>query len=62
MRASAGNSKRYRAVLMRMFLEETGLPYRKTPADTGKGKQFTPQFLAISPNNSMAGTWTTSRM
>lgn len=34
-----------------MFLEEAGLPYRKIPVDIGKGEQFRPEFLAISPNN-----------
>jgi GSH-dependent disulfide-bond oxidoreductase len=34
-----------------MFLEETGLPYRIHPVNIGKGEQFTPNFLAISPNN-----------
>jgi len=34
-----------------LFLEETGLPYRLLPIDIGKGQQFTPEFLAVSPNN-----------
>jgi GSH-dependent disulfide-bond oxidoreductase len=34
-----------------MFLEEAGLPYRIIPVDIGKGDQFTPDFLRISPNN-----------
>jgi GSH-dependent disulfide-bond oxidoreductase len=34
-----------------MFLEETTLPYRIMPVDIGKGAQFDPAFLAISPNN-----------
>jgi GST-like protein len=34
-----------------IFLEETGLPYKVVPVNIGKGEQFTPQFLAISPNN-----------
>jgi GST-like protein len=34
-----------------IFLEETGLPYKLIPVNIGKGEQFTPQFLAISPNN-----------
>jgi GST-like protein len=33
------------------MLEETGLPYRVHPIDIGKGEQFRPEFLAISPNN-----------
>jgi GST-like protein len=36
-----------------LFLEEAGLPYRITRVDIGKGEQFAPQFLAISPNNKM---------
>jgi GSH-dependent disulfide-bond oxidoreductase len=36
-----------------MFLEETGLPYRIIPVNIGKGEQFKPEFLAISPNNRM---------
>ena len=36
-----------------LFLEETGLPYRLIPVDIGKGQQFKPEFLAISPNNRM---------
>jgi GST-like protein len=34
-----------------MFLEEAGLPYRIVPVDIGKGDQFRPDFLRISPNN-----------
>jgi len=34
-----------------MFLEEAGLPYRIIPIDIGKGDQFKPDFLRISPNN-----------
>jgi len=34
-----------------IFLEETGLPYRIVPVNIGKGDQFKPEFLAISPNN-----------
>jgi GST-like protein len=34
-----------------IFLEETGLPYTVKPIDIGKGEQFDPAFLAISPNN-----------
>ncbi len=36
-----------------MFLEETGLPYEIVPVNIGKGDQFKPEFLAISPNNRM---------
>src|SRR5205814_1551780 len=38
-----------------MFLEETGLDYRIVPVDIGKGDQFNPEFLAISPNNRIYG-------
>ncbi|MGH7844911.1 MAG: glutathione S-transferase N-terminal domain-containing protein [Candidatus Binatia bacterium] len=34
-----------------IFLEETGLPYAIKPINIGKGEQFAPAFLAISPNN-----------
>jgi GST-like protein len=34
-----------------IMLEECGLPYRVRPVDIGKGEQFTPEFLAINPNN-----------
>jgi GST-like protein len=34
-----------------IFLEETGLPYQIKPVNIGKGEQFAPEFLAISPNN-----------
>jgi GST-like protein len=34
-----------------MFLEETGLPYTIHPINIGKGEQFRPDFLKISPNN-----------
>jgi GST-like protein len=34
-----------------IFLEETGLPYRINPVNIGKGEQFAPDFLKISPNN-----------
>jgi GST-like protein len=36
-----------------IMLEETGLPYRVHPIDIGKGDQFQPEFLKISPNNKM---------
>jgi GST-like protein len=32
-------------------LEELGLAYRAVPIDIGKGAQFKPEFLKISPNN-----------
>jgi GST-like protein len=34
-----------------IFLEEAGLPYRIIPVNISKGEQFTPEFLAIAPNN-----------
>jgi GST-like protein len=36
-----------------IFLEETGTPHKVIPVDIGKGEQFTPEFLKISPNNRM---------
>ncbi|HTR58421.1 MAG TPA: glutathione S-transferase N-terminal domain-containing protein [Casimicrobiaceae bacterium] len=36
---------------MTMFLEEAGLPYTIHPVNIGKGEQFDPAFLKISPNN-----------
>lgn len=36
---------------IKLFLEETGLPYFITPVSLSKGEQFQPSFLAISPNN-----------
>jgi GST-like protein len=32
-------------------LEELGLPYKVFPINIGRGDQFKPEFLAISPNN-----------
>jgi GST-like protein len=34
-----------------IMLEEIGLPYRAIAVDIGKGEQFNPEFLRISPNN-----------
>jgi GST-like protein len=34
-----------------IMLEEVDLPYKVIPVDIGRGGQFTPEFLAISPNN-----------
>jgi GST-like protein len=34
-----------------VMLEECGLAYRAHPVDIGAGDQFSPEFLAISPNN-----------
>jgi GST-like protein len=36
-----------------MFLEELGLPFEIVQVNIGKGDQFKPEFLAISPNNRM---------
>lgn len=34
-----------------IFLEEAGVPYSIKPINIGKGEQFEPEFLKISPNN-----------
>jgi GSH-dependent disulfide-bond oxidoreductase len=34
-----------------IFLEESGLQYKIVPVNISKGDQFSPEFLAISPNN-----------
>ncbi|MFQ5775409.1 MAG: glutathione S-transferase N-terminal domain-containing protein [Kiloniellaceae bacterium] len=34
-----------------LLLEDTGLPYTIVPVNIGKGEQFDPAFLEISPNN-----------
>jgi GSH-dependent disulfide-bond oxidoreductase len=36
-----------------ILLEELGAPYNIIPINIGKGEQFTPEFLKISPNNRM---------
>ncbi len=36
-----------------IMLEESELDYNVNPVDIGKGEQFDPKFLAISPNNRM---------
>ncbi len=36
-----------------IMLEECGLEYRVIPVNIGRGEQFSPEFLAISPNNRM---------
>jgi len=36
-----------------IMLEECALPYRVVPVNLGKGDQFKPDFLRISPNNRM---------
>jgi len=36
-----------------IMLEECGLPYVMVPVNIGRGEQFEPEFLAISPNNRM---------
>src|ERR1700742_4771143 len=36
---------------IKLFFEETGLPYHLKPISLSKGEQFQPDFLAISPNN-----------
>ena len=34
-----------------LFVEEAGVPYTIVPVNIGKGEQFAPEFLKISPNN-----------
>jgi GST-like protein len=36
-----------------ILLEELGVPYQLHPVNIGKGEQFAPAFLKISPNNRM---------
>ncbi|WP_371345929.1 glutathione S-transferase N-terminal domain-containing protein [Ancylobacter sp. IITR112] len=36
-----------------IMLEECGLPYEVIPVNIGRGEQFKPEFLALSPNNKM---------
>jgi len=36
-----------------IMLEECGLPYEIKPVNIGRGDQFKPEFLALSPNNRM---------
>jgi glutathione S-transferase len=36
-----------------IMLEECGLPYVMVPVNIGRGEQFEPEFLRISPNNRM---------
>ncbi|MEO8626959.1 MAG: glutathione S-transferase N-terminal domain-containing protein [Betaproteobacteria bacterium] len=36
-----------------ILLEETDIAYRIVPINIGRGEQFAPEFLAISPNNRM---------
>ncbi|HUB92328.1 MAG TPA: glutathione S-transferase N-terminal domain-containing protein [Candidatus Saccharimonadales bacterium] len=36
---------------IKLFLEEAGLDYRIMPINLGKGDQFKPEFLKVSPNN-----------
>ena len=36
-----------------IMLEECGLPYTLKPVNIGRGEQFSPEFIAISPNNRM---------
>ncbi|MGH8780416.1 glutathione binding-like protein [Paraburkholderia sp.] len=38
---------------IRLFLEETRLPYRIVPVSLSRGEQFEQSFLAISPNGKM---------
>ncbi len=34
-----------------IMLEECGIPYEAKPVNIGRGEQFTPEFLKLSPNN-----------
>lgn len=36
-----------------ILLEELGAEYRMVPVNISRGEQFTPEFLAVSPNNRM---------
>ena len=36
-----------------IMLEECEMDYQVVPVNLGKGDQFTPEFLKISPNNRM---------
>jgi GST-like protein len=36
---------------MALFVEEAGLEYKLIPVNIGKGDQFKPEYLLISPNN-----------
>lgn len=36
-----------------IMLEEIGIPYNPIPINIGRGDQFKPEFLKISPNNKM---------
>jgi GSH-dependent disulfide-bond oxidoreductase len=36
-----------------ILVEELGIPYSVIPVNLGKGEQFKPEFLEISPNNRM---------
>ena len=36
---------------LKLFMEESGLPHRIVPVNIGKGEQFKPAFLTVSPNN-----------
>ena len=38
---------------MTLFMAESGLPHRVIPVNIGKGEQFAPDYLRISPNNKM---------
>ena len=36
---------------LKLFMQESGLEHRLIPVDIGKGEQFDPEYLKISPNN-----------
>lgn len=39
------------SIKVRIFLEEAGLEHKLMLVDIGKGEQYKPEYLAISPNN-----------
>ncbi len=39
-----------------IMLEECGLEYRVVPVNIGKGDQFKPEFLKITPNHRIPAT------
>ncbi len=41
------------SILLEELVDAIGLEYRTIPVNIGKGDQFKPEFLAISPNNRM---------
>ena len=52
-RSSCTTGRRPTGTRSRSCCEECGLPYEIKPVNIGRGDQFKPEFLAISPNNRM---------